>query len=371
MIISKKEEWRKLLDKRVLALQAIFAVTLLATTYTHFRDEAFTDWVQQLPLFLCPWLAIVLQPVLQSRKDQLLTAFALSNTAVILYLFWNAARTILYFHLPMTALFSETFVNQHFSEPLDLHATYLSLYVCLSLVYCVTRGWEQRNAAFFSMAAILLAGLVQLSSKSAWMGLVIILLVGVPLLLFPARRRIAAMGLALSMTVVLASAVLLLQASAFHKRMVTDFKKDMIANKATDPWNQPRMVRWEVAWDLNKARPVLGYGSGSEMTVLKDAYFNEKLYGPYLYALNTHNQFLRCWLTTGLLGLTAYMFMLGLGFAAAWKQKDLVWMTFLVLVTVTSFAENILDVQKGIFYFSFFFAFFFFSNKPSSLTHGQ
>jgi O-antigen ligase len=87
--------------------------------------------------------------------------------------------------------------------------------------------------------------------------------------------------------------------------------------------------------------------------------------------LNTHNKFLRCWLTTGLLGLTAYMFMLGLGFAAAWKQKDLVWMTFLVLVTVTSFAENILDVQKGIFYFSFFFAFFFFSNKPSSLTHGQ
>jgi O-antigen ligase len=378
VLTGTRDNWKKLWDKRVLALQVIYWITLLATTYTRYRELALVDWVQQLPLLLWPWLACVLQPVLQSRKNDLLGAFALSCCATVLYLFWCALEAIHYFHMPWRALFSHFFVNQNFSEPLDLHATYLSLYVALSLAYCLTQivgsgptgtpfmgsGFRPRKLLYAAGILILVAGLVQLSSKSALAATWLVLMIGIPCFLFPARRRAATFRIMAVLTLTLVLGGLLLQAASFRTRIVTDLTRDVMQDRTADPLNEPRMVRWAVAWKLIRSAPLAGYGSGSEMPLLKDAYYREQLFEPYLYGLNTHNQFLRSWLTTGLAGLLVYLGMLGFAFARAWKNKDLVWTCFLVLVTVVSFAENILDVQKGIFFFSFFFSFFIFYGRP-------
>ena len=38
-------------------------------------------------------------------------------------------------------------------------------------------------------------------------------------------------------------------------------------------------------------------------------------------------------------------------------------LSFMVLVTVVSFSEDLLDVNKGIFFYAFFFSFFILSKK--------
>ena len=46
----------------------------------------------------------------------------------------------------------------------------------------------------------------------------------------------------------------------------------------------------------------------------------------------------------------------------ALERKDLLFFTFMVLVAFVSFSENLLDVDKGILFYAFFFSFFMFSS---------
>jgi O-antigen ligase len=365
-LLARAADWKKLLDRKVLVLQVLYGVTLLTSLYSPYKSLALDDCFQQLPLLLFPWLCAVLAPVLIERRDQLLGAFCLSVTAVLLYLYADAIRVIAYFHLPLTDLFSTHFVNQQFSEPLGLHATYLSLYASLSLCWCIQQGLKRpRKNRYFVCAVFLCISLVQLSAKSAWIALALVGGLGFPYFFFSGRPRIAAFA---ASAVALGGLVLLLNGAFFHKRMIDDFKSDMVASKTENPMNQPRMVRWAAAWSLIKAAPLTGYGSGSEMPLLKTAYFEQGLYEPFLLKLNTHNQFLRWWLTSGIGGLAVYLALLGWALYKAISAHDLLWTGFMVMIITVSFAENILDVQHGLFFVSFFLSFFFFTKRPD---HGS
>jgi hypothetical protein len=79
----------------------------------------------------------------------------------------------------------------------------------------------------------------------------------------------------------------------------------------------------------------------------------------------------------GLPGLLVYLFVLMYGLAIAWKKRDLSFAAFLFIIAITSVSENILDLNKGIFFYSFFFAYFLLVNKnqkpvnSSKLTGNQ
>lgn len=370
-LLARREDWRRFLDARVLVLQALYGVVLLAALYSPYRQLALEDVFQELPLFLFPWLCAVLQPVLQRRRDQLLGAFCIACVAVLVYLYIDAARILYYYHLPVTDLFSDHFVNQQFTEPLGIHATYLSMYCVLSLFWCIRRSLDVptpgRRVLLVCGALVLTLGLVQLSAKSVWMALLCMAAAGVPYFLFSGRQRVIAFVVSGAAITVLA--VLLLQGAFFHKRMIEDFSRDMVADRSVNVENQSRMVRWGVAWSLIRAAPLAGYGAGSERPLLRDAYFRDGLYEPFLLGLNAHNQFLHWWLTAGLLGLAVYAGLLTWGLYKAVRARDLLWTGFMVMVIFTSFAENILDVQQGLFFVSFFFSFFYFSKRPR--TYGQ
>ena len=121
---------------------------------------------------------------------------------------------------------------------------------------------------------------------------------------------------------------------------------------------EPRIMRWESAIKLIKQSPLIGYGSGSQKRLLKDVYFRDKLYGSYLHELNTHNQYLSFWLAFGIGGLLVFLATLYMGFSVAWQNRDILFICFLLLVTIPAFSENILNVNKGIFFYAFFFSFF-------------
>jgi hypothetical protein len=77
-----------------------------------------------------------------------------------------------------------------------------------------------------------------------------------------------------------------------------------------------------------------------------------------MYGLNAHNQFLSGWLKTGIFGVSWYVTALILGLRRALRRRDIYLTAFLLIVICISCAENILDVNKGIFFFSCFFVLF-------------
>ncbi|MDB5016570.1 MAG: hypothetical protein JWQ84_1402, partial [Mucilaginibacter sp.] len=150
--------------------------------------------------------------------------------------------------------------------------------------------------------------------------------------------------------------------STLKERYITELKRDL-SLKNTHATLDSRLSRWKVSVGLIGKAPVIGYGAGSEIGLLQEAFFKDKLYSSYLNRLNTHSQYLSFLIKSGIIGLLIYIITLAFGFNYAYREKDLLFFTFIALIAIVSFSENLLDVDKGIFYYAFFFSFFVFSQK--------
>jgi O-antigen ligase len=139
---------------------------------------------------------------------------------------------------------------------------------------------------------------------------------------------------------------------------MVQLQQDLEGNIGDKDGSEPRMARWHCAWELIRASPWIGYGTGTEVDLLKEKYVTHQLYDSYAHDLNAHNQYLSFLLKTGLPGELLYLGILAIGFLQAFRLKDPFLGSFLLIVACVSASENILDVNKGIFFFSFFFSFF-------------
>jgi len=267
--------------------------------------------------------------------------------------------------MPFKNLFSFAFIHHNFSQPIGMHATYLSMYITLSIVsflsFLVSEKKKITRILYLISILILLIGLLQLTSKSVLIALIVSIIVVFPLLLLDGLKKARFIIIALIVTLVALWSIT--QIDAFKKRYAVELKEELTETSVQNEAWQPRIVRWHVALQLINQSPIIGYGSGSEKRLLKDKYFENKLYNSYVHELNAHNQFLSFLIKFGVLGLLVFLCTLYVGFTTAWQNKDLIFMSFMILITTVSFSENILDVNKGIFFYAFFFSFFIKSGK--------
>jgi O-antigen ligase len=368
LIHLKKDDIKAAFKWRTLALQSVFFITVLATVYSLNKPAGLGEWGKQIVILLFP-VFFCLNPLnLQKYKSNLLLSFALVCTATIIYLYADAFVTIRHYGLPLKSIFSGAFTNHNFSEPIAMHATFFSMQVVVVLVYIlsvlVKEPFTYKKLAFVFCGLILTGGLIQLCSKSVFVALMIIINLAVPYFLLQKGKRLKYMVVSFSLSLLMVAGVL--YSGTLRERFVSELKLDM-SKASADETNDGRLARWKVVATLIAQKPIAGYGSGTEVALLQDEFFNHKLYNSYLNRLNAHNQYLSLLLKSGIIGLLIYLATLAFGFNIALKKKDLLFFTFMILVTVVGLSENLLDVDKGIFFYAFFFSFFFFSNDG----HGE
>lgn len=362
LIHFKKSEIKPVLTLRAFMLQSVFLITLIGTTYTHYKSEAFNDLGRQIVILIFPILFCINPLDIKKYREQLLVVFALCCTAAVAYLFANALHVIHYYHYPVKVIFSHAFTNHNFSDAIGMHATFFSLQVGIALI-CLLAVLVRSNSAsarvFYAFCClILVAGLVQLSSKSVVAVMFIAINFALPFLLLSGRKRI--IFLSTGVCVSLLAMVILFQSATFKERFFNSFSKDL-SQRSGPETTDSRITRWGVAIPLILKSPVIGYGSGSEIPLLKDAFFKNKLYDSYLNGLNSHNQYLSFWLKSGIGGLLIYLLTLAYGFNMAFKTRDVVFVTFMLLIAIVSLSENIFDVDKGTMFYGLLYPLFIFS----------
>lgn len=366
LIHLNKNTFKPVFTLRTLVLQSVFFITILSTIYTINYPEAFHEWGKQITIFLFP-LLFCLNPLdIKKYRPQLLLTFALVCTATIGYLYFDAIITIKYYKLPFKILFSDAFTNHNFSEPIDMHATFFSMQVMLALIYMLYVLIKERSLYtrlfYLTCSAVLTAGLIQLSSKSIFVVLLVIINIALPWFLLKGAARLKYIIAAASFSVLLVVGIL--NSGTLRERYITELKQDM-SKQSVGEIEDGRLARWNVAAGLIAKAPVIGYGAGSEIGLLQESFFNKKLYNSYLFRLNAHSQYLSFLLKSGIIGLAIYLATLVFGFNISLKKKDLLFFTFMLLIAIVSLSENLLDVDKGIFFYSFFFTFFIFSNEDT------
>ncbi|MHB8208901.1 O-antigen ligase family protein [Mucilaginibacter sp.] len=364
LIHLKRGTVKPLFRWRIIALQSVFFITVLSTFYSINRHEGFNDWGKQITIFLFP-IFFCLNPLdIKKYRPQLLLSFALVCTATVTYLYADALITIRHYQLPLSAIISSAFINHNFAEPIDMHATFFSMQLIISLIYLITILTKEKaryTRLFYLLCCIILtAGLIQLSSKSVLIVLLIIINIAIPYFTFQGAGRWKYVLFSASLSIVLISGIL--YSGTFRERFLNEFQIDL--SKATiNETSDGRLARWKVVTELIKKKPIIGYGTGSEMGLLQNAFYTHKLYNSYLSKLNAHNEYLSLLVKSGIIGFFIYAATLIWGFNISFKQKDLLFFTFILLIAIVSLSENVLDVDKGIFFYSFFFAFFSFSKE--------
>lgn len=370
LIQFNRQTIKPLFNWRTVLLQSVFIVTAGSTIYTINKPEAYSEWGKQITILLFPILFCITGLDVKKYRPQLLLGFSLVCTATIVYLFGDALHTITYYHLPLSTIFSAAFTNHNFAQPIDMHATFFSMQLVIALVYLVTvlvNTYKTCYKIFYLVCiCILAAGLFQLCSKSVFFCLFVIVNLVLPYYLLKGKHRWKFMLITASISVLAIAGIYNLK--TFRERYVTDLQTDLskpTANETTDP----RLARWDVARGLISRSPIIGYGAGSEIGLLHEVFFEKKYYSSFLNKLNVHNQYLSFLIKSGIIGLLVYISTLTFGFTAAFAKKDLLFLAFMLLITFVSFSENFLDVDKGIFFYAYFFSFFVFSdNKRPGLA---
>jgi O-antigen ligase len=351
----KKKNLVKINAWVVCILSAVYLLTILGTAYTRYYDEAFYEWERQLALVLFPLVCQVNAIDLRKYYLNIVLAMAVGCAIAILYLYCKAFGIIILLHLPVSAIFSTAFINHNFSAPIDMHATYFSMYIALSAVaagYYLSKTNSRIDRLTWGCILLLLAvALVQLSSRSVLIAFAVIVNIFFPVFLFKKRNWLK--GFLISLLCSISIFLLILQADTLKGRFITGLKDDLTQNSF-----EPRVQRWKLAWELINTSPVYGHGSGSEIALLNEAYFREKLYNSYLNQLNAHNQYLSIAVKTGGVGLLVFLLMLLYGIRIAFYDRNLLFIGFLVVSCMVFFSENVLDANKGIFFFAFYFTLF-------------
>jgi O-antigen ligase len=364
LIHLDKQSVRSVFNLKTLALQSVFLLTVCSTVYSFNRPGAFNEWGKQLTIFIFPILFCINPLSISKYRAKLLTVFALVCTATVIYLYADAFATIKHYQLRWSSILSGAFTNHNFSEPIGMHATFFSMQLMGALAVLIFSIINEKKTysklPYVICCAVLTAGIIQLSSKSIFAALLILVNIGVPWFLLKGRARFKFALVSVSFSILAISGIL--ASSAFNKRFITELKADMAKPTVGETYDS-RLARWETTIELIKKKPLTGYGAGTEISLLQDNFYRKKLYDSFLQGLNAHSEYLSITLKSGVFGLLIYLTTLAWGFKISIGRKDLLFFNFLILIAIVSFSENLLDVDKGTFFYALFFSFFMFSGE--------
>ncbi|HWD89951.1 MAG TPA: O-antigen ligase family protein [Mucilaginibacter sp.] len=358
---------KPIFTKRTLVLQSVFWVTVISTIYASNKNWALNEWGLDITILLMPLLLCINPIDLKRYRPQLLMVFAVSQAATIVYLYINAITTIRFYGMPLSALFSPAFTNHNFAQPIDMHATFFSMQIAIALIYVISalmkEGKMTNRIVYAIVSLILLAGIIQLSSKSVIIALFLTISIALPIFSLQGAHRVRFISIAASSAVIVF--IILCNIRAFRDRYITELKEDFSTARPNQRV-ESRVLRWQLAADLIRQKPIIGHGAGSEIPLLQDQYFAKKYYTSYVHRLNAHNEYMSVLIKSGIWGLAVYIVTLIYGFRLAARKKDVVFFGFMLLLAMVSLSENILDVDKGVMFYSFFFPFFVFVAEQKS-----
>ena len=139
-----------------------------------------------------------------------------------------------------------------------------------------------------------------------------------------------------------------------HNIFETEKRSSYFSSSAT------RIIVWKCSLELINQKIISGYGEGLSGVELNKLYKNKDHKQLENKNLNSHNQFLQCFLDHGLIGGCIIIFFTIIMLFKSLKTKDYLYSLFLILITINFLTESMLETQSGVVFFAVFNTLFFF-----------
>lgn len=350
-----------------------FFFFLIACTYLYSEDKeiALNELRKTLNFLIFPITLLLFFPKLdQSKINKVFNSFVVSNALLLTYI---TITIVIY-------CFSNLHLRSFFSFPfreiimgktyLDLHPTYLCLWFAFSMFYIILRfkkKWGKLKKTLMLSLALMFFCLIFLMAART---ILVAVVINTIILIFYNKIFIRNTKLLVSVSVILLGVLVFLKNTDVIKYRLS--KELEIANIKPPKGRTPKSISirygiYSCDYTLFKNKPFLGYGVGDVQTKLNDCYrsFNTSIYKKI--KLDSHNYFFYLVLSGGILTLFSFLGMFLNNLATSISKKDFAFFSFLLLIFITCFTENVLTRVHGNFFFSLYSSVFLLkhlNNKP-------
>jgi O-antigen ligase len=124
--------------------------------------------------------------------------------------------------------------------------------------------------------------------------------------------------------------------------------------------NAVRILVWQAATAAFLENGIVGTGTGDVKDELFKHYKLNGYTGALEHRLNAHNQFLQTGVALGYFGFVLFLLSIIVPTSIALKNKNYVYVSFVVLVVLNFLTESMLESEAGVFIYAFFNSLLFF-----------
>jgi len=371
-ILAKKDLHKQRL-KWVLLFASLYILAIIGSFYSANTNEAMFRLQQKSALALYPLVFGTAVAFTSAAYHRILISFVWFTLAGCLFCLGFGLMNFILTGSP------EKLYGYQMVVLKDMSPFMLGLYCLLSVIYLLTAiykgaftGGRQRNI-YVLVLLFLSLYLFALGNRNvlfSW-SLVIVF--------FFLRRMAKGYFRVISITVLLAlfAAAVVFNPSLKHQvQDLTDFSKSNTIQLDADKslgrdWGGKalRLAIWQCSFDIIKVHWTTGVGTGDVQDSLQAAYERRQFYFASRYnTYNAHNQFLQETLAYGIAGflLFAACLLLPLFWYPAKPEKQL-YVLFLLSFIIICLTESILEISKGIVFYSLFNSIFAFV-RPTLVT---
>lgn len=356
--------------KKNYALTSLFALYVFYAIGTFLSDNiqfGFKVLETNLSFFLLPLIYAAYQNNTKNKIEIYLKWFVIGAITYTIICYTYA--TYAFFKPVYTDLYGVMYdlgFNYFFYSYISLffHPSYTAMFSVFAL-FVISVGIQKNKITFnwkiLLSILLLVVFVLLLSSKAGWLGLIFLLFyVSWDLIRKKEILKIVYIIVPLSVVFVLLNVI---YTPSFSKRIPKiENIKEAINEKDTEnktvttggDGNAARVLIWKASLEL-LSENLLGLGTGDAKEILLNKYKQKGMTTEYKFQLNCHNQYLSTGLSLGVFGLFLFLFALIYPLYQSVNKNYIILGGFIVLVSVNFLFESMLETQKGIVFFCFFY----------------
>lgn len=257
-------------------------------------------------------------------------------------------------------IFNFYYTGFNFTALIDIHPSYFGMYLLLStsaLLFGklgIPKVLRLFSVVFFFFIILFL------SSRVILFFYFVILLVYIlnSFLKLYGKSKLALLSFSSVVLILFLSTYILIKETYIYTSLTEETLWELTFN-VNDKYNSKtlgdsRVARWDVAIDLIKNHPLIGYGVGNEKNILEEGFLKEGMNISARNKYDSHNLFLGYAIETGVLSMLILLYYLFTNLFFFIKYKNAMFILFLFSVIGMCLIENYLNNNAAITFLAFF-----------------
>ena len=350
----------------ILSFSVLYIFYLIGLLYSSNFDYALFDLEVKLSLLLFPLVfSTIDQSIFTPRRIVYVFAVFIAGCFIgTLVCFGNAV----YNFIQTNSVDYFYYINLSIFHHPSYFAMYLNFAIAL-IIYFLLTNWKQnlnkwKIGALSLLIIYFLVFIILLSSKAGMLSLIIIFLLTVSYLIIFEKKYY--MGtLIFFMVCVLFIGAFKLFPKSLNRIIIA---QEVVENRnqiesGTSEGTAERLLIWENSLEIIRNNFLFGVGTGDVKDHLLGKYKENEITHAEKEEFNAHNQYLQTFISLGLFGFLILLLSLILPLAYAIKNKQFIYVFFLIIFSLNLLVESMFETQAGVIFYAFFNSFLFFSQK--------